>query len=152
MASAFESLADAINDLVECQNTDHEADHEKDIVLAQTPPSLTEEINKIESKFEQLQTAVRDHGPGYREAVSSKLDAAFEELYHLAVFIGLGGDAYDPQGLLDQEEFAALQTSVLAKFEETKVKSDGAWKALCAVQAVVSLGYTDGELLLFFTS
>ena len=89
MASAFESLADAINDLVECQNTDHEADHEKDIVLAQTPPSLTEEINKIESKFEQLQTAVRDHGPGYRDAVSLKLDVAFEELYHLAVFIGL---------------------------------------------------------------
>ena len=112
MASAFESLADAINDLVECQNTDHEADHEKEIVLAQTPPSLTEEINKIESKFEQLQNAVKDHGPGYAEAVSSKLDAAFEELYHLAVFIGLGGDTYDPQGLLDQEEFAALQTSV----------------------------------------
>jgi hypothetical protein len=142
MTSAFQTLTNAINDLIESRNTDHRSDEEQQVVLARAPENLTEEINNIESRFEQLQTAVKDHGPGYAEAVSRKLDAAFEELYHPAVFIGLDGDPYDPQGLLDQHEFAALEMSVLAKFEETKVESDGAWKALCAAHAMVSFQTT----------
>jgi hypothetical protein len=134
MTSAFQTLTNAINDLIESRNTEN----------------MTEEINNIESRFEQLQTAVKDHGPGYAEAVSRKLDSAFEELYHLAVFIGLGGDPYDPQGLLDHNEFAALEMSVLAKFEETKVESDGAWKALCAAHAMVSFGLSDDGLVQSF--
>jgi uncharacterized protein Yka (UPF0111/DUF47 family) len=142
MASAFESLAKAIKDLGESQNADHQSEKVQQIVLARAPENLTEEINKIESKFEQLQTAVEHYGPGYAEAVSQKLDAAFEELHLLAVFIG--GDAHDLQVELDwdelerlEEELDGLEGSVMAKFVETKVESDRAWKALCAAHAMV---------------
>jgi hypothetical protein len=77
-----------------------------------------------------------------RSQLLAVLDAAFEELHLLAVFIG--GDAHDLQVELDwdelerlEEELDALEGSVMAKFVETKVESDRAWKALCAAHAMV---------------
>ena len=105
----FESLTNAINDLFEDQEADRQA--EEELIIA--PRNLTEGIDEIESKFEQLQTAVNEHGPGYAESISVKLDAAFEELYHLAVFVG--GDPVGQQLSLSQDEFEALQVSVMVK-------------------------------------
>jgi hypothetical protein len=69
----------------------------------------------------------------------------------------VGGGAHDPQFDSDEEglerleeELDGLEGSVVAKFEETKVESDQAWKALCSAHAMVSLMCTDDGLLLSF--
>lgn len=50
----------------------------------------------------------------------------------------IGGDARGLEISQNREEFEALQLSVMAKFEDTEVESDRAWKALCAEHAMVS--------------
>ena len=52
MGPAFEDLANAANDLVEIWKTDRQVEERQQIILAQTPEHLAEEINKIKSKFE----------------------------------------------------------------------------------------------------
>lgn len=75
----------------------------------------------------------------------AKLDAAFKELYHLSVFVG--GDPADWQSSLLEGEFEALQASVVAKFEETKVEGNQAWRNLCAAHATVSFCRSDDGLI-----
>jgi hypothetical protein len=62
----------------------------------------------------------------------------------------IGGDAQCLQFGFNQEEFEALQVSVMAKFEETEVESDRAWKALCAAHDMVSSGRANDEFALRF--
>ncbi|KAM0697830.1 hypothetical protein Q7P36_002684 [Cladosporium allicinum] len=148
MSSAFEDLANAVNNLVEIWKTDRQVEEGQQIILAQTPEQLAEEINKIKSKFEQLQIVVKEHvvkehvvkehDYGRTEAVSGKLDAAFQILYHLATWIH--GDPDDLHTEQDEEDLKVLQASVMAKLEEAKAESDRAHEALCAARAMVSLG------------
>jgi hypothetical protein len=138
MTSAFEDLANAVNELVVARNTDHQAEEEQQIVLAQTPEPLAEEINKIESKFEQVQIILEEHRPVHTEEISQKLDAAFEELYDIATFVG--GDPDDRQTALDERFLETELVSVMADLKEAKAESDRAWEALCAARDMVSLG------------
>jgi hypothetical protein len=143
MGPAFEDLANAVNDLVEIWKTDRQVEEGQQIIVAQTPEHLAEEIKKIESKFEQLQIVVKghvveEHDYGRTEVVSGKLDAAFQMLYHLATWIR--GDPDDLHTEQDEEDLKVLQASVMAKLEEAKAESDRAHEALCAARAMVSLG------------
>lgn len=94
----------------------------------------------MKSKFEQMQVIVEEHGRGHTDAVSRKLEAAFKELYQVAEMVG--GDPDDLKIELDEDELEGLQASAMTKFEEAKVESDRARKALCAASAMVSLRRT----------
>ena len=141
MGPAFEDLASAVNHLVEIWKTDRQVEERQQIILAQTPEHLAEEINKIKSKFEQLQIVVKEHDDGRTKVVSGKLDAAFQMLYHFATWIR--GDPDDLHTEQDEEDLKSLQASMMAKLEEAKAESDRAHEDLCAARAMVGLGRTD---------
>jgi hypothetical protein len=138
------TFAEVINDLAKSREADQHA-KEQQVPVTRTPDDLFTEINKIECKFKQLQAAFTKSGSASAEAISVKLDAALEQLYHLAAFVGSVNDLLSDK---HKEKKHALQTSVLARFEETKVESDQAWKALCAAHAMASVKNTHGNLTL----
>jgi hypothetical protein len=139
MGSAFENLTNALHNLVKPKSTEHQAKEEYQVPALQPPKDLAKEIDKIEK---DLQTAVKNLKPGYAK-FSRKLDVAIEELYHLAVFIG--GDARDLELGLNQNQFKALQVSVMAKFVEVEEENDRAWKALCATHDRVGFAHTTDQ-------
>lgn len=82
MNSVFESLANALYDLVNSQDPEDEVEEDHQDLAVQMPKSVTEGFDEIESEFKQLQTTVERLRPSYAK-VSRKLDVSIEELYHL---------------------------------------------------------------------
>jgi hypothetical protein len=84
--SVFEILANALYDLVKSRDPE---DKVEENLAVQVHKNLIEGFDDIEDEFKQPQIAVEKLRPSYAR-VSQKLDVAieFEELYHLAVFIG----------------------------------------------------------------
>jgi hypothetical protein len=138
------SFVEIINNLAGSRESDRHVE-EQQVPVMYTPEDLSTEINEVELRLKQLQTALTKQGPASAEAIGLKLDAALEELYSLAAFVG---GANDLQSDLLKERKHILHTSVLAKFEETKVESDQAWKALCAAHAMASVKNMHDKLTL----
>jgi predicted transcriptional regulator len=81
MSAVFETLANALYDLVKSPDAEYEEEEEEEEehqdIAVQAPKNLIECFDEIESEFQQLQTAVKELRQSYSN-VSQKLDVAIK--------------------------------------------------------------------------